>query len=177
VNLSRCFITVAIDDSNAIAAYFGEISLFEIDESICDRQQCRYAAGDIVLPIPQPDHERARDTADNDAIRIFGIDDKQRKRTLEQLDRLADSLDEIEALFQVVVYQVRCYFGICLGIELVPFGEHFLFDRLEVFDDAVVYDGDTTTREMWVRVGFRYATVCCPASVRHPNPTLKRALA
>ena len=56
-------------------------------------------------------------------------------------------------------------FGVRFGRKLVALLDQPIFDRLEVFDDAVVDDGDSATRQMRVRVGLSDAAVRSPAGV------------
>ena len=99
VNFTLNLVAVDVEDTHGVTTHFREIALFEIDESLRDRQQCRNAAGDEVLPDAKPDDQRTGNAANDDTVRIFGIDNQQRIRTFELLDRLANGRnDQIEAL-------------------------------------------------------------------------------
>lgn len=68
--------------------------------------------------------------------------------------------------FEIFFQEVGDDFGVGLGDDLVSFFEEVFFEFLEVFDDAVLEDGDLfCTVEMGMSIGVGYASVCCPAGV------------
>ena len=70
-------------------------------------------------PIAEPDDERARDARDDDAVGILRVEHEQRVRADEALHREAHRLEQVVALLQVLVDEVRHDLGVGLGLELV----------------------------------------------------------
>ena len=69
--------------------------------------------------MPKPDDERARDARDDDALGVLGVEHEQRVRADEALHGEAQRLEQVVALLQVVVNEVRRDLGVGLGLELV----------------------------------------------------------
>ena len=66
----------------------------------------------------------------------------------------------------VIVHYLNGHFGICLGIELIAFADHFIAKFLIVLDNTVV-DSDNihVVRDMRVGIVLGRFAVCCPACV------------
>ena len=69
---------------------------------------------------------------------------------------------------------MRGHFRVRLGQELIALFDELFLDRLVVFDDAVVNDGDPIAGQVRVRIRVGDATVCCPAGMGNPKPSLER---
>ena len=140
---------------HGVARDLGDVALLEINEALRDRQQRRHAARDEVLADAEADHERARDARHDDALGILGVEHEQRVRADEALHRQAQRFEQIVALLQIVVDEMRGDLGVGLGLELVALGDELVFERLVVLDDAVVNDGDAIARQdagaRWLR--------------------------
>ena len=62
---------------------------------------------------------------------------------------------------------MREHFGVSVGFELVPGTNQFLLERVVIFNDAVVDDGDFAGRvEVRMAIGVRRNAVRGPARVR-----------
>ena len=100
MNLALDFVAVRIDDAHTVATNLRKVALLEINETLRDRQQRRHAACDEVLAVTEANDQRACNAADNDSIRVFGVDDQQCVGTLKPFHGLADSLDQIQPCFR-----------------------------------------------------------------------------
>ncbi len=169
MHLSFDGFAIAVDHPNAVAPNLGQVALLEIDEPLGHGQQRRHTAGDEVFAVAEADHERARHSRHDDAVRVFGIDDQQRVRALETLHRLADGLDEVHALLDEIMDEVCGDLGVGLRIEHVALGQHLVLDRLEVLDDAVVDDGDAAARDVRMRIRLGDAAVRRPARMSNAD--------
>ena len=125
-------------------------------------------------PIAEPDHERARDSRDDDAVRVLCVEYEQRVGADEALHREPHGLEQIVALLQVLVHEVRRDLGVGLRLELVALRDELGLDGLVVFDDAVVDHRDAIARDVRVRVRLCDAAVSGPARVRDTEPAAGR---
>src|SRR5690606_35527267 len=124
----------------------------------------------------EADHERARDSRDDEPVRIERIEDEQRIGADEAAGRVAYGLEQVVALLQIVVHEVRGDLGIGLGLELVALRDQLFFYRLIVLDDAVVDHGDAIAGKMRMRVVLGDAAVRRPARVRNAEAAGARRL-
>ena len=168
------FVAFGIDDAYAVASNLGQVALLQVNKLLCHRQKRGHTTGDEILAVTDTDDERTCDTTYYNPVRIFSVDDQQRIGTFKSLHCFANSFDEIHALFQVVIYKVRGDLCVRFRIEHVALLEHFVLDRLEIFDDAIVNHGNAATRNMRVRVRLGDATVRRPASVCDTDISIQR---
>ncbi len=100
---------------------------------------------------------------------IFRIDDEQGKRALEFFYRFANRVQQIIALLQIVVHEVRRDLCVSLRLKLVAFRHELILDGLKVFNDSIMNDGNTVSGQVWMCVVLGDAAVRCPARVRNAD--------
>jgi hypothetical protein len=174
VHLTIYGCAVRAEDIHFVARDFRDVALLQVDKALRHRQQCRCAAGNEVLTDAETDDQRARDPADDDALRVLRVNDQQREGARETGDRLLHCLYEVAALLQVVVNEVRGHLGVGLRYELVALRLQLVLDLPEVLDDPVVYDRNATAGHVRVRIGLGNTTVCRPAGMGHAQQAAQR---
>ena len=116
---------------DGVARDLGDVALLEIDEPLRHGQQRRHAARDEVLADAEPDDERARDARDDDALGVLGVEHEQRVGADEARHGEAQRFEQVVALLQVVVNEMRGDLGVGLGLELVALGDELVLERLD----------------------------------------------
>jgi hypothetical protein len=163
VDLALALVAVGAEQVHGLAADFCDIAFFHIDEALRHRQQSGDVAGDEVLAKAKADHQRAGDARHHEAVRRLRVEHDDGVSAGAAAHRLAHGLGQAHAMLEVVMHQVGDDFGIGFGLEDIALGLQFGLERLVVFDDAVVDDGDATAGYMGVGIGLGYAAVSGPA--------------
>src|SRR5690606_31392197 len=158
-------------DPNRLAADLRDIALLKVDQPLRHRQQRGHAARDKVFADAEADDQRARDARHYDTIGIERVEYEQRVRANEAARREPYGLEQVVAVLQILVDEMRGNLRVGLRLELVALRDQLVLDRLEVLDDAVVNQRDPIAREVRVRVVLRHAAVRRPTRMRDPEPT------
>ena len=67
-----------VENGDGIAAYLGDVSLFEKDKSLCNGQKREYIGGNVVFAQTDTDNQRAANARDHQTIRIVWAHHRQR---------------------------------------------------------------------------------------------------
>ena len=154
---------LTVDDIDAVAPDFGNVAVFEVDHLLGQRYQRGGIRGQEMLADADADHQRATLAHAPDAIRMLGVQYRQRKAALQLLRRRADGLACRSGGFQVMMNQVADDLGVGFRIEAVTFGFQRRLDLLMVFDDPVVDYRDSARGDVRMGVGFAGAAMRRPA--------------
>ena len=114
----------------------------------------------------QADDDRATFAREDDALRLFFANYRERVRALELGHGGAHGPEEILLRLQVVVNAVRDHLGIGLRREVVTELLELATQFFVIFDDPVVDDGQPVVRDVRVRVALGRNAVRGPARVR-----------
>ena len=141
---------VGADDDVAVAAQFGEVAVFEIDDLAGDLQQRGGVGGCVHAVLADAQQQRRAAARDDDAEGV-GLGDHADGVGADEIDGgLAHRLEQVGVALQLVVDQVGDSLGVGLGLEDVALALQVGLDRLEVLDDAVMHHGEAAGD---VRVG------------------------
>ena len=169
-------LALRVEDVDAVARDLREIALLEIDETLRHGQERGHAARDEVLADAETDHERARDPRDDDALGVFRVEHEEGVGADEAAHGQPHGLDEVVAILQMIVHEVRGDFGVGFREKLVALRDQLVLDGLVVLDDAVVNDGDAVAGQVRMRIRLGDAAVRGPARVGDAEPASQRRL-
>ncbi len=165
-----------IEDFERCAAQHAPVAFFQIDHALGEGADGERVGAEEHFLFADADHQRRAAAAAEDEI-VFARDDRRDGEGAAQLvERRLEGFFRLEPFGEVLVDQVGDGFRIRFGVELAATGFHRLAQLAEVFDDAVVDDGDPARR---MRVGVRFVglTVGRPAGVTDTGAGLQRRLA
>ncbi len=156
---------IRVHDADGFAADLRDVALLQEHEPAGHRQQRRHVGSDEVFIDAEPDDHRASRTREHDALRIRFAHDRQRVRPVQFADRPAHGLTEAACTRQMMVDSMRDHFGVGFRAEGIPEVDEPGPQRLVVFDDAVVHDGDAVERDVRMRIARGRHAVGGPAGV------------
>ncbi|MNO88854.1 hypothetical protein D3C76_803210 [compost metagenome] len=163
-----------VPELHAVAADFGDVALFQIDEAVGDLAQGELVGSEEVLAEAQADHQRAAAARGEDAVRLFRADHRQAVGAVQFLHRRLQRGGQVAQTVQLVVQQVDDHFGVGLRGEHVAEALEVGAQFLVVLDDAVVHHRQLVMGEMRVGVGFGGRAVGRPAGVGDAEAALQR---
>ena len=157
-------LVMLVEDAHAVAADLGGVALFQEDDLAGGRDHRRNVGGNEVLALAQADQQRAAHACADEALRLGAADHGQRIGTGQLFHRVLQRHQQVVAVLQVMVDQVRDHFGIGLRLEGVAQRTQLLALLFVVLDDAVVHQRDTVA-DMRMRVGLGDAPMGGPTGV------------
>ena len=147
-------LALRIVDRVIFAPDVGDIALLEISDALRDADQRRRIGCEEMVVFPEPDDKRAAGPRADDPARFARGDHGDRIRPLEfgdgQLDRAQQVL--LRGAMPMRVDQVRDRLAVGLRAEFIALLLQPLAQGFEIFDDAVMDDGDFTAGQMRMRV-------------------------
>ncbi|RMW14389.1 hypothetical protein ALO98_05360 [Pseudomonas syringae pv. tagetis] len=165
---------VDIPDLHAVATDLGNITFFQVHETVGDLAQCQLVRGQEVFTQPHADHQRAAATGGQQAVRLRGIDHSKTIGTVELFHRSLQGNCQIRRVLELVVQQVNNDLSVGLGCEHVPQAFELFTQRFMVLDDAVVDNCQRVSREVWMSVAFTRRTVSGPTRMGNTQTTRQR---
>jgi hypothetical protein len=157
---------LAIVDIDPHARDARRIAFLQEHESPGDRQQGRHIRGDETLADTEPDHHRASLSGNDHAIRVRVRHDGKGICALQPGHGPLHRLQQTVGAGEFGADQVGHHLGIRFGTESGPGRLEFRPQRFEIFDDAIVDDGQILTSHMGMRIALAGNAVGRPASVR-----------
>lgn len=138
------------------------------------RHERRDIGGKEVLARADADDERAAVARDEKLIRAIGAQDAERVAALQAAERFEHSVLEIAVAGIIHIQQVHNDLGIRLTMEHEALGLEHLAQLHEVFDDAVLHNGELAiVAHMRVGVCLRRCAVRCPARMAEADVAVK----
>ena len=125
-----------------------------------------------VLVLAQANDQRGVTTGCHNAVRVVCVHCQDGECTFEAVGCDAHCLGEVTGAELIVDACDGCcsYLGVGLRCELYAFGEQFGTQLCEVFDNAVVYDGEAAVvDDVGVSVVVGGSTMGCPTGVTDTN--------
>jgi hypothetical protein len=166
-----------VGQRDLVLGHLGEVALLEEDDVAGVRQDRRHIGGDVVLALPETDHQgRGILRGDDGARRSLG-DNRQRIGPAHPSDRCANGIGQrlFSALLADLFFirdQVREDLGVRLGSENVPVRRELRLQLEVILDDAVVHDRDARVL-VRMRVLVRRPPVRCPARVSNAGAAVR----
>ena len=164
----------AVKDRVAVGTHFSELAVFNVNHVFRVRHERRDIGGKEVLARADADNERAAVARDEKLIRAIGAQDAERIAALQAAKCFEHSVLEIAVAGIIHIQQVHNDLGIRLTMEHKALGLEHLSQLHEVFDDAVLHDGElAVVAHMRVGVCLRRCAVRCPARMAEANVAMK----
>src|SRR5262249_42775331 len=161
---------ILIEDMPFFRCNYTDLLVAKMNDSFGVADQGSLMAGHEVFPVADTDYERAAQPSAHDGVGIALTDHRKPIGPLEEGQRLTHRFAEIAV--EVPGDQVSDDLGIRVGEKLDAIRFELALEDGEVFDDAVVHDGDfVVAADVGMRVQVGGCTVCGPAGVAYAVTT------
>ena len=152
----------------------GHLAIVEVDDLSRVLDDRRDVGCEEVLPIADPDHERAALAGPHDRSRLVGAHHRDPIRAFDVRERPPHGLFQVVARRGVLLDEVCEHFGVGFGLEPVTFCFESALQNGVVLDDAVVDQRDApATIHVRVRIHVIGFAVRRPARVCDAARTLE----
>ncbi len=152
---------VEVAELHAVRRENGHVAIGEEEHVARVAEDGGNVGRDEVFAFAEADHDGRAFAGGDDLVGIVAVEDGKREYAAELLHGAADRAFQIA--FEIFFDEMRDDFGVGFGLEGVAFLLQLLFQRKEVFHDAVVNDDDIAGA-VAVRMGVLFAG----AAVRGP---------
>ena len=166
----------AVKDGITVGTHLGELTVVEIDHIFRVRHERRHVRGKEVFTRADADDQRAAVAREEHLVRAIGAQDADRIAALQAAERLHDGVLQVAVAGVVHIQQVDDDLRVRLAVEHEALSLQHLAQLHEVFDDAVLHDGELAVIAH-VRVGIRLRrrAVRCPARMAEADIAVKVA--
>ena len=166
----------AVKDGITVGTHLGELTVVEIDHIFRVRHERRHVGGEEVLTRADADDQRAAVAREEHLVRAIGAQDADRIAALQTAKCLHDGVLQVAVAGIIHIQQVHNDLRVRLAMEPEPLSLQHLAQLHEVFDDAVLHDGELAVIAH-VRVGIRLRrrAVRCPARMAEADIAVKVA--
>ena len=159
-------VAVLVQHLDRGAVNVGDVAFFEEHETARHGQQRCDVGGDEIFADAETHDHRAAFARQDDALRLFFANYRQRVRAFELGHRGPHGLEQIFVRSEMEVHAMRDHFGIGFRGERVAGLLQLLAKLFVIFDDPVVDDGQAIVRDVRMRVALGGHAVRGPARVR-----------
>ena len=166
----------AVKDGITVGAHLGELTVVKIDHIFRVRHKRRHVGGEEVLTRADADDQRTAVAREEHLLRAVGAQNADRIAALQTAERFEHSVLEIAVAGIIHIQQVNDDLRVRLTMEPEPLGLQHLAQLHEVFDDAVLHDGElAVVAHVRMGVRLRRRAVRCPARMAEADIAVKIA--
>ena len=166
----------AVKDGITVGAHLGELTVVKIDHIFRVRYKRRHVGGEEVLTRADADDQRTAVAREEHLLRAVGAQNADRIAALQTAKCLHDGVLQVAVTGVVHIQQMDDDLRVRLTMEPEPLGLQHLAQLHEVFDDAVLHDGElAVVAHMRVGVRLRRRAVRCPARMAEADIAVKIA--
>ena len=166
----------AVKDRVAVGTHLGELAVVKIDHIFRVRHKRRHVGGEEVLTRADADDQRTAVAREEHLLRAVGAQNADRIAALQTAERFEHSVLEIAVAGIIHIQQVNDDLRVRLTMEPEPLGLQHLAQLHEVFDDAVLHDGElAVVAHVRMGVRLRRRAVRCPARMAEADIAVKIA--
>ena len=166
----------AVKDGITVGAHLGELAVVKIDHIFRVRHKRRHVGGEEVLTRADADDQRTAVAREEHLLRAVGAQNADRIAALQTAERFEHSVLEIAVAGIIHIQQVNDDLRVRLTMEPEPLGLQHLAQLHEVFDDAVLHDGElAVVAHVRMGVRLRRRAVRCPARMAEADIAVKIA--
>ena len=166
----------AVKDGITVGAHLGELAVVKIDHIFRVRHKRRHVGGEEVLTRADADDQRTAVAREEHLLRAVGAQNADRIAALQTAKCLHDSVLQVAVTGVVHIQQMDDDLRVRLTMEPEPLGLQHLAQLHEVFDDAVLHDGElAVVAHVRMGVRLRRRAVRGPARMAEANIAVKIA--
>src|SRR5438128_6872047 len=114
--------------------------IVQVNDALAEAEQRRGIAGEVMLAVADADDQRAAEASADEQVGVARTDDRQAVGPLHHAEHMMDGLDQIAVI--VAGDELGDDLAVGVALEENAVVDQLALERLEVLDDAVVYDGD-----------------------------------
>ena len=166
----------AVKNRVAVGTHLGELTVVKIDHIFRVRHKRRHVGGEEVLTRANADDQRAAVAREEHLLRTVGAQNADRIAALQTAKCLHDGVLQVAVTGVVHIQQMDDDLRVRLTMEPEPLGLQHLAQLHEVFNDAVLHDGElAVVAHVRVGVRLRRRAVRCPARMAEADIAVKIA--
>ena len=177
---------VAMIDPHGIGRKHGQFMIGKVDNLVGIARQRRGITGDEVLAVANAQYDRTAQAGDDEHFRPIAEENRQTVGSLELGEGLFHGGDQWTISvgrhvfhgslpLQTTCDQVGDHLGIGRGMEPIALGNEATLERIEVFNHAIMDDGDFSgATQMGMRIDVTWGTMGSPARMSDARSACRR---